>query len=308
MNIKQLQYFVEVSRRGSLSHAATALRMGQPALSRHIRTLELELRRNLFHRNGRGVVLTDAGARFLAYAQGALSQLDSARAALDGSENELTGRVVVGLPPSIARALVVPLVRTFQMRYGCARIAIAEALSTSLQEQVLNGRIDVAVMHNPGTTALLNVQALGDESLFLLSPVQDAVAFSSKKTVAVGALTGLRLIAPARPHFIISLLEAEAIRQHVTLNIALEVEALPSIPGLVQAGCGHAVVPESVLWTGLSRQDIAVRKLIKPSLRSSLALVSASRRPPTLLVSGIQTLLSELLVQLAATTERSAVF
>src|SRR3954468_12027194 len=128
MNLKQLQYFVQVARHGSLSRAATALRIGQPALSRHIRALEVDLRRSLFHRNGRGVVLTDAGARFLSYAQGMLSQMQGARAALEGSDDEVTGSVAVGLPASVGRALTVPLAQAFQLRYPKARMSIVEGL------------------------------------------------------------------------------------------------------------------------------------------------------------------------------------
>ncbi|MBL0421796.1 LysR family transcriptional regulator [Ramlibacter sp. AW1] len=302
MNLKQLQYFVQVARHGSLSHAATALRMGQPALSRHIRALEVELRRNLFHRNGRGVVLTDAGARFLSYAQGALSQLESARAALDGTDSEIIGRVVVGMPPSVARALSVPLVQGFQQRYPRARIAITEGLSTALQEQLLIGRVDVAVMHNPAASNLLHIEALAEESVCLLSRSRDG-DFARPGTATLAELSGLRLIAPANPHPIRSQIEVEATRQGIGLDFHLEVEALASIPDLVLAGCGHAVVPESVLWAGLPDAQLVARRLSRPRLRGKLALVSASRRPATVLASGTEALLRELL---RAKAERAA--
>lgn len=294
MNLKQLHYFVQVARHGNLSHAATALRMGQPALSRHIRALEVELRRALFHRNGRGVVLTDAGARFLSYAQGALTQLDSARAALNGAEGDLVGRVVVGMPPSVARALTVPLVRAFQQRWGRARIAVTEGLSTSLQEQLLTGRVDLAVMHNPAASPLLHIEPLVDESLCLLSRADDA-PFARRSTAALAELAGLRLISPVNPHSIRAQIEVEAVKQGVPLDFALDIEALASIPDLVRAGCGHAVVPESVVWSGMTDPDLVVRQLVRPRLRGQLALVSASRQPATLLVNGTQALLRELL-------------
>lgn len=300
MNLKQLEYFIQVARHGNLSHAATALRMGQPALSRHIRGLEVELRRSLFHRNGRGVVLTDAGARFLSYAQNALSQLESGRTALDESDGDLVGRVTVGMTPSVAQALTVPLVRAFQQRFGKANISITEGLSATLQEQVLVGRTDLAVVHSPVPSALLHIEPLVDESLYLLSPPGDGTPFPSKGTVNLKELANLRLIFPAQPHPIRRLLESEANRQGLALEVILDVGALTSIPLLVQAGCGHAVVPESVLWAGLpGRQALAIRRLARPRLQGRLSLVSSSRRPQTLLFNGTESIVRDLIHRFA---------
>ena len=63
MNLKQLEYFVQVAELGSFSKAAVVLDIAQPALSRQVRSLETELSQQLFLRNGRGVALTDAGRR-----------------------------------------------------------------------------------------------------------------------------------------------------------------------------------------------------------------------------------------------------
>ncbi len=301
MNLKQLAYFIEVARHGSLSHAATALRTGQPALSRHIRALEVELRRSLFHRNGRGVVLTDAGARFLSYAQNALGQLETGRAALDEPDGDLSGCVTVGMPPSVAQALTVPLVSAFQQRFGRASISITEGLSATLQEQVLVGRIDLAIAHSPAPSVLLTIEPLVDESLHLLSPPGNGAPFRHRSTAALKELAGLRLIFPAQPHPIRRLLELEAARLGFALEVGLEVGALASIPLLVQAGCGHAVVPASVLWAGLpDEQALAVRRLAWQRLKGRLSLVSSSRRPQTLLLNGTQSLVRDLIRRFAA--------
>lgn len=308
MNLKQLQYFIQVARHGSLSHAATALRMGQPALSRHIRSLEIELRRSLFHRNGRGVVLTDAGARFLSYAQNALSQLESGRTALDESDDDLKGRIHVGMPPSIAEAVTVPLVRGFQQRFPKASLSITEGLSSTLQEQVLVGQCDLVVVHNPMASPLLQIEPLVDEWLYLLSPSAEDPRFHHAATVTMKELAGLRLIFPAQPHPIRRLLEAEALRQEVPLEMGLEVGALKSIPALVQAACGHAVVPESVLWAGLpAGQDLTIRRFSRPRLQGRLSLVASSRRPQTMLFNGAEALVRDLVLNLASRSREKRV-
>jgi len=75
VDLKQLEYFRHVAELGSFTRAASFLSVVQPALSRQVRQLEVELGQNLFERNGRGVVLTDAGARLLEHTRGILTQV-----------------------------------------------------------------------------------------------------------------------------------------------------------------------------------------------------------------------------------------
>ena len=79
MDLKQLEYFRHVAELGSFTRAASFLSVVQPALSRQVRQLEVELGQNLFDRNGRGVVLTDAGSRLLEHTRGILMQVGRAR-------------------------------------------------------------------------------------------------------------------------------------------------------------------------------------------------------------------------------------
>src|SRR6516225_2238973 len=132
MNLRQIESFIHVAESGSFSHASAIVGLTQPAVSRQVGSLERELRLRLLHRNGRGVVLTDAGERFLIYARGILHQLEGARHAVTGDEADLTGKVAIGLPPSLGQVLTLPLVKVFRERYAGAELAIVEALSVPL--------------------------------------------------------------------------------------------------------------------------------------------------------------------------------
>jgi LysR family nitrogen assimilation transcriptional regulator len=79
MEIKQLRYFVKVAELSSVGKASDILNIAQPTLSRQIRALEIELKTNLFSRDGRGVQLTPRGRRFLEHARGILHAADTAR-------------------------------------------------------------------------------------------------------------------------------------------------------------------------------------------------------------------------------------
>ena len=119
MDLKQLEYFVRVAELGSFTRASIALDIAQPALSRQVRLLEVELRQNLLVRNGRGAAPTEAGKLLLEHARGILHQVERAREELGRVRGALAGRVAIGLPPSLARVLTVPLTRAFrQQRRG----------------------------------------------------------------------------------------------------------------------------------------------------------------------------------------------
>ena len=113
MNLRQIEYFIQVAELGSFSKAAVLLDVAQPALSRQVRALETELRETLLLRNGRGVSLTDAGRRLLEHGQGILQLVEAARADLGARRDEPVGQIVVGLPPSLARRLTLPLIEMF---------------------------------------------------------------------------------------------------------------------------------------------------------------------------------------------------
>lgn len=289
MNLRQLEYFVYVAEHGSFSRASAVLTTTQPAISRQVHALESELQRRLFYRNGRGVQLTDAGNRFLVYAKGILHQLDGARHAVTGSEADLVGKVVIGLPPSIGQVLIVPLVRAFRERFRSAELAIVEALSVPLQERLLAGRVDAAIIHNPTPSPLLKVEPLLTESLCLLSPAR--AAGGRARPVSFRALEDFELIFPSGPHPIRSLVEAEAARRGMKLRVTLEIDAVGVILQLVAEGYGHAVVPYNVVRAGLTR--IVARPITHPTLGSMVALVLPARRPGTLLVDGVAAILRD---------------
>ena len=79
MDLKQIEYCVRVAELGSFTRAAVVLNIAQPALSRQVRLLEVELRQNLLVRNGRGAIPTEAGKVLLEHGRGILHQVERAR-------------------------------------------------------------------------------------------------------------------------------------------------------------------------------------------------------------------------------------
>ena len=134
MNLKQLEYFVHVAELGSFTRAAEHLSIAQPALSRQVRQLEIELRQNLLTRNGRGVAPTDAGRRLLEHGRGILHQVARAREDLEEMRGAPLGHVTLGVPPTVGRLVTATLVEEFRQRFPKATLGIVEGLSVNVTE------------------------------------------------------------------------------------------------------------------------------------------------------------------------------
>jgi LysR family transcriptional regulator, nitrogen assimilation regulatory protein len=291
MNFKQLEYFVQVAELGSFSKAALMLDIAQPALSRQVRALEIELHETLLLRNGRGVSLTDAGQRLFEHSVDILQRVSSARDDMGASRDEPVGRVVVGLPPSVGRQLTMPLIDHFRSQLPKARLAIVEGLSTHIAEWIGTGRVDLGVLHNPEAHPALELMPLLEEPLCLVQKVAVRKSTTGKRRSGVTSLPPLAmrelprypLIMPERIQSIRRLIETQAALAGIRLDIAWEVSGISSIIDLVCAGYGNAVLTRSGVIASGRADQLSVRPLIEPAVTSVLCLAaSASKRPGAL--------------------------
>jgi LysR family nitrogen assimilation transcriptional regulator len=295
MNLKQLEYFVQVAEIGSFSKAASVIDIAQPALSRHVRSLETELNTYLFVRNGRGVALTEAGKRLFDHSVAILRLVEQARADIGASRGEPSGQVTIALPPSAGRRLTVALVEGFKSRFPAARLAIVEGLSTHIVEWVTSGRVDVGLIYNPEAQPGLEITPLLQEPLGLVSPAADN---ASNAPLPMREISGYRLIVPERFHAIRRLLETRAALAGIKLDIAWEVSSVPSIIDLVCAGHGHAVLSGSGVAASARAGELAFRPIGEPALVTVLCVaVSATKRPTPLAQQTIR-LVTDLVSQL----------
>jgi LysR family nitrogen assimilation transcriptional regulator len=301
MNLKQLEYFVRVAELGSFSRAALILNIAQPALSRQVRLLETDLHVTLLMRNGRGVVLTEAGKRLFDHSVGILQLMSRVREDLESTRGEPAGRIVIGLPPSMGRLLTLPLVEGFRRTLPKARLAIVEGLSTHLAEWISTGRVDVGLLHNPESQEALEFTPVLDEPLGMVSPAVTGKGrkVSAGSTVTLAELVRYPLILPERSHAIRKLLETQAALSGHKLDVALEVSSVQSILELVRAGHGHAILTATALAASGEPDAFVLRPLAEPRLTSTLCLAVSAHKPATPLSKQVLRLLRELILAAA---------
>jgi LysR family nitrogen assimilation transcriptional regulator len=289
MDLKQLEYFVRVAELGSFTRASIVLDVAQPALSRQIRLLEVELRQNMLVRNGRGVTLTEAGQVLLEHSRGILHQVERTREELDRVRGALNGRVAVGLPPSLAKALTVPLTREFRKRLPEASLCIREALSVTMQESLASGRLDIALLYNATPSPDIDAKPLLEEDLFLIRKGRKRAG----KPVTLDEVAETQLIVPSRPNAIRMLIETALANVGLHPRIAMEIDGVAAILDLVADGAGSAILPMNAFAT--SGQPLQLEACpITPPLRSRLFLAVSAQRPATMTQQSMVNLICEL--------------
>lgn len=321
MDLKQLEYFVRVAELGSFTRAAQQLRIAQPALSRQVRLLEVELRQNLLIRNGRGALPTEAGQLLLEHGRGILHQVERAKEDLGRARGGLSGRVAIGLPTSVARVLAVPLTREFRKQLPQATLSISEGLSVGMQEALVNGRLDIALLYNAMPNPDVELLALLEEALYLVKPATNNMLGSAsdkpaskggksvspvKKTklpqVSLQDIAPMPLVIPTKPNAIRNLVETRLGDLGLRPTIALEIDGVSAILELVADGAGCAVLPQSAVLSSQAMQRFEVMQI--EGLLSRLSLATSAQRPSTLTQRAMQELIASLAKPLITTEIR----
>jgi LysR family nitrogen assimilation transcriptional regulator len=278
MDIKQLSYFVRVAELGSFTRASIVLDIAQPALSRQVRLLEVELRQSLLVRNGRGITLTEAGRALLEHSRGILHQMDRLREELSRVRGSLAGRVAIGLPPTLGRILAVPVTRAFRQAMPGATLSITEGLSKTMQEALLTGQLDIALLYNAFPSPGIELHPLLQDELLLVCA---AGAAHADAPIDLKDIAQFPLIIPARPNAIRMHVETALSNLGVQPRIAMEVDSVATILDLVADDIGCAVLSRHAVTTAAQPERFATRRIANPGLYPLLSVATCAARPAT---------------------------
>lgn len=274
MDVRQLKFFLAVVDHKGISRAAEHLRVAQPSLSQAIATFERELGMPLFHRIGRGVVLSEAGAALVGPARVVLRDLDEAEAVMRSLKGLRGGRIDLVTMPSPGMEPLTTILTTFSHAHPEVTVN-AEAAFTP--EEVLalvrSGAAEIGVLGSaePTQAADLDVVPLERQALVLISGPEDAGPTDA--TISRGDLTGCRLIVSQRGSLMRSLVD-DVLASGIEVTIVAEIAHRTSILPMVLNGLGRAVMPSS--WTESARRSGARVQIITPE--SYLHVAAVSRR------------------------------
>ncbi|MCT4682814.1 MAG: LysR substrate-binding domain-containing protein [Roseicyclus sp.] len=256
VTLKQLRYVEALARHGHFGRAAEASSITQPALSMQIRELEESLGQRLFERGARQVRLTAFGEEIAARARDILRAVDEledlARARRDGPG----GRLRLGIIPTIAPYLLPRMIRDLAARYPGVDLQVRETQTERLIAELMDGRLDTAVVALPVSEPTLEEVALFSEGFVLVRPEAEAEA----PVPAPEALPDMQLLLLEEGHcFRDQALEVCGLRAG-SPRAGLDGSSLSTLVQMVGAGIGVTLIPEMAVGVETRGAPVAVQR------------------------------------------------
>jgi DNA-binding transcriptional LysR family regulator len=277
MDFGQLKTIIQVAETGSLLRASERLGIAQPALSRQVRQLEEELGAPLFMRHGRGMALTPFGIKTLARARAILDEVAAIRGDAETFQSAPTEEVVLGLPPNVAELLIVPVLRRFAEAYPKVRLRLVSAYSGHLQEWLIRGEIDLALIYEQNSAQSVTSRALVLETLFFVASGKRGL--SRDVPFSFPDIVHEKLVLPSPKHRL-RLIVSEAAQQcDIALNIVHEADDLFPVRDVVAADIACSVLPFPAIHAQVAQRLLSAAPLVDPTLTRRLDLVFATQRP-----------------------------
>jgi LysR family nitrogen assimilation transcriptional regulator len=299
MELREIRYFAQVARSGSFSDAAQELRIAQPALSRKVRKLEQELGVELLVRHGRGIRLTEAGSNFLKNAEAIDHLVRQSGDQLKAKVAAPIGHAALGVPPAAGLLVIPPVIERFRPAWPLVSLHIREGISTSLQEWLLDRRIDVALLHNPPPLQAIEAVPVLTERMVVIGPPARKTRADPRPHLRIRDLADLPLIMPSLPHNNRRLLEQAAVQHGVNLNILFEVDSVGLTKQLVSRGLGYSVIAASAVSEEVARGAMRAIPIERPALTATIAIATPHGAPPSAFVSDLIAKLRETVRDLA---------
>ena len=289
--------FLAIGELGSLTRAALFLDSNQSLLSRQINALERECGTRLFNRTGRGVELSESGARIFPQVKALLTDAERLEAEIRGEARAPSGRVTLGLLPSIGLPLVGQLFVRARETLPAVALKVLEGSSGQVEEWLADARVDIAILYRYGATLPEAEQSLAVVDSYLLGAPGDRL--TAKAEVSFGALDGLPFILPSAPNGLRSALDAIARQRHIELAPIIEADSLPLQKGLVASERLYTVLPLHAAWTEVRERRLQAARVVDPPLRRTISMATSKSKGPARAVTAVASLVSEIVAELA---------
>ncbi len=294
MDIRQLRTFVGVAANGSYARTASIVGIAQSALSRQLSALEREIGGRLFHRTGRGVVLTELGERMLPRARALVADAEAWERAAKQERSDPSGEVTLGVVPVASRGLMALLVAELRRRYPGIRLRALEAYSGQVEEWLASGRIEIGIHNRYRRGRVANSEVLARADVHLIARRDHPMA--RRREIAVRSFAEIPLAMPVRPNSLTSVLTGLAASQHFDLDIRLEAGSTPLIREVMLASDLATISPRQVFAAEIASGELVAIPIIRPKISQTTWMSVSSQHAP----SGLADIVARLIRQLAA--------
>jgi DNA-binding transcriptional LysR family regulator len=300
--LAQIAAFVEVAKRQSVTRAAEALFVTQPALTARIQGLERELGCSLFVRTPRGMKLSDAGEAFLPHAARALDALADGRMQVNALERGGAGRLAIGAAPAVSTYVLPQLLKSFALSHPRVSVRVRTGHSEEVLELVLREQVDVGLVRALQHRDIVSTPLYEDRLVLVADPSH---AFAASGRARVEEIAGEQLILFDRTSSYHELTSALFRTAGVSPAGVMELDNIDAAKKMVEQGFGIALLPHTSVREEVRAGTLAEVTIqgAQPVRRQIVAIRRRDAGPPT---GAVAALLDTFAAQRAELTERPA--
>jgi DNA-binding transcriptional LysR family regulator len=262
MEIRQLEIFLALAKELHFTRAAERVHCVQSNVTTQIRALEDELGNPLFDRLAKRVLLTDAGKRFLPYAERALSSMEEARR-MATANSAPGGALLIGSSESMLTYRLPGVLSAFRKRYPEVALSFRPYLHEGLMQSIESGKLDLAVcMVDTVEEGELKSLRLRTEKLLFVVSSRDSLAtkrrvrpqdFSSRTVLVTEAGCAYR-----------KKLDQLLASMNIRAESTIEFSSVEAIKECVTLGMGVALLPQIVVAEQLARKRLKALRWVGP--------------------------------------------
>lgn len=275
LTLRHFRYFDALAQHGHFGRAAEACGVSQPALSIQMKELEEIVGLQLVERSARQVRLTGFGEVFLLRVRDILRAVEElASLARTGSE-ELSGRLRVGVIPTVAPYLLPKVIQGLSERFPDLDLRLREAVTQKLVGDLIEGRLDVAIVALPISEPSLEEQQLFTEEFVLVRPLADA----AKPVPPPESLRELRLLLLEEGHCFRDQALAFCKLSSASPRDIMEGSSLSTLVQMVGAGIGVTLIPQMAIAVETRIAAVSIARLPEPRPARTIGLVWRKTNP-----------------------------
>jgi DNA-binding transcriptional LysR family regulator len=279
MLFNQITAFVETARRQSVSRAAEALFISQPALTARLKGLEADLGAQLFVRGPRGMRLTDAGNAFLPYAVRSLETLTDGRMQVNALERGGAGRLAIGAAPAVSTYVLPPLLKRFSEGFPRVLVSVRTGHSEEILDLVLREQVTLGLVRALQHPDIVSTPLYEDRLILVVEPGHP---FAGEGRIRMKDLAEEQLVQFDRTSSYHDLTSALFVTAGVSPASRMELDNIDAAKKMVEQGFGVALLPQTSVADELEAGILAEVEVVdaSPVRRKIVAITRRDAGPP----------------------------
>jgi DNA-binding transcriptional LysR family regulator len=279
MLLNQIAAFVETARRQSVSRAAEALFISQPALTARLKGLEEDLGAQLFVRGPRGMRLTDAGSAFLPYAVRSLETLTDGRMQVNALERGGAGRLAIGAAPAVSTYVLPPLLKRYSQGFPRVSVSVRTGHSEEILELVLREQVTLGLVRALQHPDIISTPLYEDRLVLVAQPEH---RFAASGRIRMEELAGEQLVQFDRTSSYRDLTSALFVTAGVSPSGTMELDNIDAAKKMVEQGFGVALLPQTSVADEVEAGALVEVEIVDapPVRRKIVAITRRDAGPP----------------------------